>query len=388
MKRFIFLATLSVILTGIIESKPYIQISGNISVFYSSLSRHGEWIETDWGQAWRPLHVVHGWRPYLYGRWVWTDYGWYWVSYEPFGWATFHYGRWYYDDYYGWIWIPGYDWGPAWVEWRYDDDYIGWAPLPPFATFSINVGISFSSHWVAPIHYWNFIPCRNFTATRVVEYVQPLERTRRIYGNTRSGELIRGESDRIINRGVDVNFIERKTKTRINRIEVIQHDRNEGEKFIRDRGNERIEVFRPKFDDRVRGTNNRPEDKIINKGEQRRNLDIERKRGEPIEGTGREQKRLDSKPQYEGQKERERIIMERKSQDIQRMRELKQDKLEFRRNEQRRIEQQKPEQRLRENPKQEQPRLQMRDFPQQRERKFTPQRQENPQRGMERKRRP
>jgi hypothetical protein len=25
------------------------------------------------------------------------------------------YGRWYFDSFYGWVWIPGRDWGPAWV---------------------------------------------------------------------------------------------------------------------------------------------------------------------------------------------------------------------------------------------------------------------------------
>ncbi|MCX8011350.1 MAG: hypothetical protein N3A61_09370, partial [Ignavibacteria bacterium] len=66
--------------------------------FYTSLSPYGEWIEFDNGlYGWRPIHVSYGWRPYYMGRWVWTRYGWYWDSYEPFGWATYHYGRWYFD---------------------------------------------------------------------------------------------------------------------------------------------------------------------------------------------------------------------------------------------------------------------------------------------------
>ena len=100
--------------------------------FYSSLASHGEWIEVESGiRVWRPYNISHLWRPYLVGRWAWTDDGWYWMSSEPFGWITYHYGRWYDDEYYGWVWIPDDVWAPAWVEWRYDDEYIGWAPLPP-----------------------------------------------------------------------------------------------------------------------------------------------------------------------------------------------------------------------------------------------------------------
>lgn len=261
MKQIILLVTLTVILSasggGTAESKPIYQGSGSYGIFHSSLSRHGEWFDSHWGHAWRPIRVAHGWRPYLYGRWAWTDYGWYWISYEPFGWATFHYGRWHYDDYYGWIWIPDNVWGPAWVEWRYDDDYIGWAPLSPYASFHVSIGITFTNHWVTPIHYWNFIPCRNFTASRVVDYVQPIDRARRIYGSTRAGTLIRNEDNRVINRGIDREFIERKGNTRINRVEIVERDRGQGERFLRDGGRERIEVYRPRFEDQSRGDRDR-----------------------------------------------------------------------------------------------------------------------------------
>jgi hypothetical protein len=62
---------------------------------------------------------------------LYTDVGWTWVSYEDFGWAAYHYGRWIRLEDYGWCWVPGYEWGPAWVSWRTGGDYIGWAPLPP-----------------------------------------------------------------------------------------------------------------------------------------------------------------------------------------------------------------------------------------------------------------
>ena len=47
--------------------------------------------------------------------------------------STFHYGRWTLNPRYGWVWVPGYNWGPSWVCWRHSDGYLGWAPLPPEA---------------------------------------------------------------------------------------------------------------------------------------------------------------------------------------------------------------------------------------------------------------
>jgi hypothetical protein len=177
---------------------------------------------------------------------------------EPFGWATYHYGRWYYDDYYGWIWIPGDVWGPAWVEWRYDDDYIGWAPLSPYASFDVSVGITFSNHWAAPYNYWNFVPGRYFAGTRVVDYCQPVERTRRIFGNTRSVVNIRVDNDRVINRGIDVNVVEHRGNARVDRVDVITRERGDGERFVREGDRQRVEVFRPRLDAQVRSDASRP----------------------------------------------------------------------------------------------------------------------------------
>ncbi len=272
MKRLLMLAAMITALAGVAEAK-HPEPSAGFGVFYSSLSPYGDWVNVSFGTAWRPLHVAHGWRPYMYGQWVWSDYGWYWVSNEPFGWATFHYGRWIYDDYYGWIWIPGDVWGPAWVEWRYDDDYIGWAPLSPYATFDVSIGVTYADRWAAPVHYWNFVPCRYFTTTHVVDYVQPVDRTRRFFGETRAVVNIQSRDNRIVNRGVDVGFVERRTNTRVNRVDIVDGGRGNGDRFVRDANRERVEVYRPRVEGQTRGdvrrsdqpgrgdvrTNNRPE---------------------------------------------------------------------------------------------------------------------------------
>lgn len=100
--------------------------------FYTPLTPYGTWVNVgSYGRCWRPTQVATGWRPYSVGSWVWTDAGWFWQSQEPWGWATCHYGSWTFDPTMGWVWIPGTQWAPAWVSWRYSDNYIGWAPIGP-----------------------------------------------------------------------------------------------------------------------------------------------------------------------------------------------------------------------------------------------------------------
>jgi hypothetical protein len=36
-----------------------------------------------------------------------------------------------FDREFGWIWVPGDEWSPAWVRWRRGGTHIGWCPLPP-----------------------------------------------------------------------------------------------------------------------------------------------------------------------------------------------------------------------------------------------------------------
>ena len=102
------------------------------SDFYGPLAQYGAWVNVpQYGLCWRPTEVPPDWRPYTIGHWEWTDAGWYWVSDEPWGWACFHYGSWYDDPSYGWVWIPGTEWAPAWVSWHSGGGYVGWAPMYP-----------------------------------------------------------------------------------------------------------------------------------------------------------------------------------------------------------------------------------------------------------------
>ena len=271
---------------------------GDAGFFYSSLSPYGEWIELESGfHVWRPMRVRMGWRPYLYGRWAWTDFGWYWVSSEPFGWAVFHYGRWYHDDYYGWVWVPDHLWGPSWVEWRYNDDYMGWAPLPPYASFSISIGIRFTMRWAAPAHYWNFVRYRHFASPHMVREVVPVEYTRRLIGTTRSAGRYEVDGDRVINRGIDRHVVERRGYTRIDRVEVAE-TRVRGERFVQERNRERIEVYRPGRSESAQ----RPERIEARRADRRTSLDLRRVE-RPRRDEGRTQERQDEGDELRSGKE-------------------------------------------------------------------------------------
>jgi len=131
--------------------------TASLETFQGGLQPYGSWVASSrYGRTWRP-HVAAGWRPYYYGRWEWTNEGWLWVSDEPFGWAVYHYGRWAWDDPWGWVWVPGYQWAPAWVSWRTSGDVIGWAPLSPGLSLYVSA-YPFVDFW------WTFVPTYQFVS--------------------------------------------------------------------------------------------------------------------------------------------------------------------------------------------------------------------------------
>lgn len=133
MKRILLAITiLALFLPAMRQAEARTDVS--VDFFYDNIGPDGNWVEVaDYGYCWQPSVAVSNshWRPYSDGYWAYTDVGWTWVSYEDFGWATYHYGRWTRLRDRGWFWVPGREWGPAWVSWRTGGDYVGWAPLPP-----------------------------------------------------------------------------------------------------------------------------------------------------------------------------------------------------------------------------------------------------------------
>jgi len=87
------------------------------------LNPYGAWSKIDGKWAFTPRdHQA----PYTDGRWIYTEYGWYWKGRLPHSWATEHYGYWKRGADKVWSWYPGPDWLPQIVEIRATSKYIGW----------------------------------------------------------------------------------------------------------------------------------------------------------------------------------------------------------------------------------------------------------------------
>jgi len=149
--------------------------------FYQGLAPYGQWIEDpQFGYVWSPGED-NNFRPYYTnGHWLMTEYGNTWISEYPWGWACFHYGRWTYDEYYGWLWIPGNYWGPAWVSWRVGEGFYGWAPLGP----DYRPGTAINEYR-CPGDWWVFIPPRYIYSDHYYQYWNGPRDNNKIIKNSR-----------------------------------------------------------------------------------------------------------------------------------------------------------------------------------------------------------
>ena len=95
----------------------------DFDTFLQALNPYGTWFKSGDKWAYTPAdHQV----PYTHGRWVYTEYGWYWKGTLPHSWATEHYGYWKRGTDGVWSWFPGAFWLPEIVEVRQTSSYIGW----------------------------------------------------------------------------------------------------------------------------------------------------------------------------------------------------------------------------------------------------------------------
>jgi hypothetical protein len=130
MRNFLICSALFLFFFNVAPSRAEVEVS--VGMNFSELDEYGEWVHVKGlGRVWQP-DAEEGWRPFMYGRWVYSNDGWLWDSDEPFGWIVCHYGNWYEDEERGWVWVPGNEWSPARVEWYVTDNEIAWAPkFPP-----------------------------------------------------------------------------------------------------------------------------------------------------------------------------------------------------------------------------------------------------------------
>jgi hypothetical protein len=220
----------------------------DVSFFYDHLSPYGRWFQLDqYGWVWTPYGVSYGWRPYTNGYWVWTDWGWTWVSAWRWGWAPFHYGRWTHHAQHGWCWIPGTVWGPAWVAWRHRPGWVGWAPLPPRAGWRAGVGLEFNHADIdrdVPPHWYSFVEERQITARNLDQHIQLEARNVTLLRDSRSIVDYSVVDNRVVNRGIAVEQIERDTGQKIRQHRLVDANAARPDEV---RGDD-VVVFRPKVE--------------------------------------------------------------------------------------------------------------------------------------------
>jgi hypothetical protein len=225
MKRTLLAVTMLVlVLPAMRQAEAGTDVS--IDFFYDNVGSDGSWVEVaDYGYCWQPSVAVSNskWRPYSDGYWAYTDVGWTWVSYEDFGWATYHYGRWTRLRDRGWFWVPGREWGPAWVSWRTGGDYVGWAPLPPrgggevdYDNRPINgqVDVEFD---IGPAYY-NFVDVRYIGEPVLRERIVEPNLNITYISNTVNVTNITYTNSRVYNYGPDYNTLNRYSTRPIRRM--------------------------------------------------------------------------------------------------------------------------------------------------------------------------
>lgn len=210
------LSIASVVIAIAAASSSSASASVSMSFFYSNLSPHGTWhVSAQYGRVWTPAVYAPGWNPYLDGHWVYTEFGWTWVSDYAWGAIPYHYGTWYPDPVFGWAWVPGYVWAPSWVVFRTGPAYVGWAPVSP----GYSVGVSFG--YGAPVSgSFVFVSAGDFLAPRVRACAYPETRTRLIINNTRVVNNISVHNNVVVNRGPGLSWAENATRRTIRPVSI------------------------------------------------------------------------------------------------------------------------------------------------------------------------
>lgn len=202
--------------------------SADYTPFYEELTPYGRWLDVEgYGYAWHPNVAERtSWQPYVDGRWAWSDQGWAWDSNESFGWACYHYGRWVRIARHGWVWVPGREWAPAWVAWRFGDDCVGWAPLPPgrHRRF-VTIGSDCDAYYHLSPSSYTFIQAQHFGRPSYLNVCLPITRVTQVFQNTVNvTNIVRITSPQnnfFIHRGgPDRDWLERRMGGRVPRAEV------------------------------------------------------------------------------------------------------------------------------------------------------------------------
>jgi hypothetical protein len=311
----------------------------DISIFFERLAPFGTWFDDPiYGYVFAPADPSY--TPYSNGFWKLTDYGWTWISNDPFGWATDHYGRWLWRS--RWVWKPDTTWGPAWVQWRVGENAIGWAPM----------GYDYDAY--IPETYWRFVPTVYITSRDLPRYYVRSDHGRYLRDTRPIVRWNRHGSQRWV-AGPDRSYLERHRvrvqRDRYDLREIGRLDRQE-----RLRAEQRVQQTRPQYRDRLRRESEvRPvlerrrvelERRQVQQHRQRQQIDRQRQPDRRID----EQRRLQDNQRLEQQQrrdaDRQRLERERGDQRLDQQR--RQNELEQQRRDadRQRLERQRGDQRL------------------------------------------
>jgi uncharacterized protein DUF6600 len=226
-------------------------VDSGLDVFWDPLSPYGDWVWLDaYGWVWTPHGLEPGWLPYTHGHWVYTSFGWTWVSDYPWGWAPFHYGRWTHEPLYGWAWVPGDVWGPAWVAWRMGDGWIGWAPLPPRVGWRVGIGLDLGGVDLdigdvgLGTFWWSFVGTERFADRRLHDHLAPHPRNEHLLRRTHDVTRFEPGDRGAVERGLPVEPIERATGRPVPRYQI-EDLPQPPERAVGEDGRRSLPVFRP-----------------------------------------------------------------------------------------------------------------------------------------------
>lgn len=202
----------------------------NFGYFHNDLRRHGRWrVHPIWGDVWQPPGACR-YRPYFNGHFSYTSQGMLWVGFDPWSDVTDHYGRWARDPRLCVVWVPGYVWSPAWVIFRQGGGYIGWFPMPPNygdfddgPYFGVNVGWNdwygyrdwYGRDSDVFFNLWIFVDDNHFYRRDSRNFYVDSSRVRNLIERTQDTTHYAMENDRMVNRSIPVDRLERITGKRI-----------------------------------------------------------------------------------------------------------------------------------------------------------------------------
>lgn len=193
--------------------------------------------------VWKP-NVSSGWKPYMNGKWEYTDHGWLWISSDSWGNTTYNYGRWWNSPKYGWVWLPGYTWSPSWVRWKSSAGHVGWTALTPKARWKSENGITGSNYkYQNNDNDWVFVSDNNFADELSSSNVVSSSQNSAL---TKSGTDIvdiRMDNDKIVNTGPDVNEMEKRTGRKF-QTRRVKFTRGEKKPVV---SNDNVTISREKF---------------------------------------------------------------------------------------------------------------------------------------------